>query len=84
MGILKNYKMVILCCDNWYPKGEVLETVKKYNNLELIDNVRVDTVLNDLPPEPTGKRGRPRKKGNRLVIYNQEHFNFSKIGKYFV
>jgi hypothetical protein len=84
MEILKNDKMVILCCDSWYPKGEVLETVKKHNNLELIANVRVDTIVNDLPPEPTGKRGRPRKKGARLVIYKQEHFNFSKIGKYFV
>jgi hypothetical protein len=75
--------MVILCCDSWYSKGEVLKTVKKYNNLELIANVRVDTIVNDLPPEPTGKRGRPRKKGARLDIHDQKQFTFKKIGKYF-
>jgi hypothetical protein len=84
MKVLKNYKMVVLLCDSWYPKKEVLETVNKYKNLELSASVRVDTVLHDLPPKPTGKRGRPNKKGNRLDIHNQKHFLFTEIGEYFI
>ena len=84
MEILKSYETVILCCDSWYPKGIILDTVKDYDNLKLDANVRKDTVLYDLPPEPNGKRGRPPKKGKRLDIHNQEDFNFTKIGKYFV
>jgi len=81
MKTLANIPTVILMCDSWYPKGEVLETVESYSNLELIANVRVDTVLYDLP-QPTGKRGRPAKKGGKLNIYND--FNFTEIGKYFI
>jgi hypothetical protein len=84
MEVLKTSKMVILLCDSWYPKKEVLETTKKHDNLKLTANLRADTVLYDLPPKPTGKRGRPRKKGKRLDIHNQQDFNFSQIGKYFV
>ena len=84
MEILKNYDMVILCCDSWYPKGVILDTVKEYDNLGLDANVRIDTVLYDLPPEPNGKRGRPPKKGKRLDIHNQDHFDFTKIGEYFI
>jgi len=81
MKILTDIPTVILLCDSWYPKGEVLETVSSYENLELISNVRVDTVLYDLP-QATGKRGRPAKKGKKLSIYDD--FNFTEIGKYFI
>ena len=33
MKILKDRHMVILLCDSWYPKGEIIETVKGNNNL---------------------------------------------------
>jgi len=72
---------VILMCDSWYPKGEVLETVQAYKNLELIANVRVDTVMYE-QPQPTGKRGRPAKKGKKLSIYSD--FVFTEVGKYFI
>jgi len=81
MKTLANIPTVILMCDSWYPKGEVLETVSSYENLELIANVRVDTVLYDLP-QSTGKRGRPAKKGGKLSIYSD--FRFTEIGKYFI
>lgn len=35
-------------------------------NLDIICNARISTVMYDLPPECTGKRGRPRKYGERL------------------
>jgi len=81
MKPLANIPTVILLCDSWYPKGEVLETVSAYSNLELIANVRTDTVVYDLPHR-TGKRGRPAKKGGKLSIYND--FSFTEVGKYFI
>ena len=81
MKSLKDICSVILMCDSWYPKGAVLETVQAHKNLELIANVRVDTVLYDLP-QITGKRGRPAKKGKKLSIYND--FGFTEVGKYFI
>ena len=61
MHVIGTQRQVILLCDSWYPKVEVAELVDCYENLHLICNVRSDTVLYDLPPAPTGKRGRPRK-----------------------
>lgn len=63
MEIIGSERQVILCCDSWYPKGEVSELVNEFDNLAIISNVRSDTVLCELPPEPTGKRRRPRKYG---------------------
>jgi len=80
MKVLKDIPTVILLCDSWYPKGEVLDTVKTYENLELIANVRVDTSIYNLPVH-TGKRGRPPKKGKKLSIYTD--FTFTLVGDYF-
>jgi hypothetical protein len=81
MKALTYIPTVILLCDSWYPKGEVLETVEAHENLELIANVRVDTAIYDLPVA-TGKRGRPAKKGRKLSIYDD--FSFTEAGRYFV
>ena len=59
-------KQVFLLCDSWYPKGCVAGLVNEYQNLDIICNARIDTAMYDLPPERTGKRGRPRKYGERL------------------
>jgi hypothetical protein len=82
MDILVNYPKVILLCDSWYPKGDILNTVKKHTNLELIANVRADSSLFDLPPMHTGKRGRPAKKGKKLNIHTD--FHFIGVGDYFI
>ena len=63
---------VCLCCDSWYPKTEITELPIKYSNLALICNVRYDTALYDLPPAKTGKKGRPKVRGNRLSFDNFE------------
>ena len=72
---------VILLCDSWYTKGSIIDTVKEFDNLEIIDAVRQDTAIYDLPPAPTDKRGRPRKKGDRLDI---KELSYSKIGEYYI
>jgi hypothetical protein len=82
MAILANYPMVILLCDSWYPKGDVIKTIKKYNNLELIANVRSDSALFDLPPPRTGKPGRPAERGKQLDI--RTDFHFIRVGDYFM
>ena len=56
-------RQVFLLCDSWYPKGCVAGLVDKYNNLDIICNARIDTVMYDLPPERTGKRARSKKYG---------------------
>lgn len=70
MKVVGSKRQVLLLYDSWYPKAEVVDLVNQFENLELICNVRVDTVLFDLPPARTGKRGRPKKYGNRLELEN--------------
>lgn len=57
MKVIGTEHQVILLCDSWYPKAEIAELVERYDNLDMICNVRIDTVLYDLPLDPTGKRG---------------------------
>ncbi len=59
-------RQVFLLCDSWYPKGCVASLVDEYLNLDIICNARIDTVMYDLPPNRTGRRGRPKKYGERL------------------
>jgi hypothetical protein len=80
MPLLEDYQ-VILLCDSWYSKGKVIDIVKEYSNLDIIAAVRCDTVLYDLPPAPTGKKGRPRKYGNKIDIKNLQ---YEKIGDYYI
>ena len=43
-------RQILLLCDNWYPKGCVASLVDEYQNLAIICNTRIDTVMYDLPP----------------------------------
>ena len=66
MDIIGTQRQVFLLCDSWYPKGCVAGLVDEHHNLDIICNARIDTAMYDLPPGRTGKRGRPKKYGNRL------------------
>jgi len=66
MALIGTTRQVILCCDSWYPKDCVKRLVDEYPNLIIICNVRKDTALYELPPEKTGKKGRPKARGKRL------------------
>ena len=72
---------VIILCDSWYTKKNFLEVLSEYDNLKIIGGLRSDTALYDLKPKPTGKRGRPRKKGERLDYKN---FEFHEENDFFV
>ena len=76
MEIIGSKRNVCLCCDSWYPKAEITELPQQYDNLDLICNVRHDTVLYDLPPAKTGKKGRPKVKGRKLSF---DDFTFSTV-----
>lgn len=72
---------VIVLCDSWFTKKPLLEVLDIYDNLKIIGALRNDTALFGLKPDPTGKRGRPRVKGERL---DYRDFNFKKVDNFFV
>ncbi len=84
MPVLSNINQVILLFDSWYAKNDMTSLVSKYSNLDIICSTRCDSVLYDLPPERTGKRGRPAKHGKRLSIYDDFTLSDDKIGNYFI
>lgn len=84
MPELAEKKNVIILCDSWYTKGGLVSVVDEYPNLGLIGNARYDSVLYDLAPQPTGKRGRPAKHGRRLSVERDFTLSDKKIGGYYI
>ena len=44
---------VIILCDSWYTKQNLVSIVDEYPNLDLIGNARIDSVMYDLAPAQT-------------------------------
>ena len=76
-------KNAILLCDSWYVKKDLVSIVDEYENLDLIGNARSDSVIYDLAPQRTGKRGRPALHGKKLSIYDDFVLSDEKIGDYY-
>ena len=76
-------KNVIILCDSWYVKQNLVSVVEEYKNLDLIGNAGADSVMYDLPPAPTGKKGRPAKHGRRLSINTDIILSDEKAGSYY-
>lgn len=76
-------KNVIILCDSWYVKKDLVCLVEEYQNLDLIGNVRSDSVIYDLPPQQNGKKGRPAVRGRRLSIWDDFVLSEDKIGDYY-
>ena len=74
---------VIILCDSWYTKQNLVSIVEEYPNLDLIGNARIDSVMYDLTPERTGHRGRPAKHGKRLSVETDFTFSDETIGNYY-
>ena len=83
MPEFRDKKNVIILCDSWYVKQNLVSIVDEYENLDLIGNARSDSVIYDLPPASTGRKGRPPKHGRRLSIYEDFILSAEKIGDYF-
>lgn len=77
-------KNVIILCDSWYMKQKLVSIVDEYQNLDLIGNARADSVIYDLAPVRTGRRGRPAKHGKRLSIEDDFIFSNEKINGYYI
>lgn len=76
-------KNVIILCDSWYMKQNLISIVEEYANLDLIGNARSDSVIYDLAPAPTGRKRRPAKHGKRLSIEDDFVLSNEKIGDYY-
>lgn len=84
MPDLPAQKNIIILCDSWYAKKDLACVVDEYANLDIICNVRYDSVLYDLTPQPTGKRGRPAKHGRRLSPEEDFSLSDEKTGNYYI
>ena len=56
---------------------------KLFQNLDLIGNARIYSVMYDLAPAQTGRRGRPAKHGKHLSVETDFTFSNEKIGDYY-
>ena len=83
MPEFQNREHVIILCDSWYTKQNLVCIVNEYPNLDLIGNARIDSVMYDLAPAHTGRRGRPAKHGKRLSVETDFTFSGEKIGDYY-
>ena len=84
MPAFASQKNVIILCDSWYAKKNLVCVVDEYPNLDLICNARYDSVIYDLVPRRNGKRGRPAKHGERLSPDKDFSFSDDKIGDYYI
>lgn len=75
---------VIILCDSWYVKKELVRIVDEYENLDLVGNARSDSVIYDLPPQRSGKKGRPATHGKKLSVQNDFVLSDEKIGDYYM
>lgn len=74
---------VAILCDSWYTKQNLVCIIDEYPNLDLIGNARIDSVMYDLAPERTGRRGRPAKHGKRLSVETDFPLSDEKIDGYY-
>ncbi|KAI4450735.1 hypothetical protein C823_005272 [Eubacterium plexicaudatum ASF492] len=81
---IQRQKNVIILCDSWYVKKNLVSIVDEYENLDLIGNARSDSAIYDLPPQRTGKRGRPALHGKKLSIHDDFILSTEKIGDYYI
>ena len=71
MPLLKDTQVVV-AFDSWYAKKTFIRPLQNFDNIIMICNARHDTIMHDLPPAKTGKRGRPAKYGVRLLCADFE------------
>ncbi len=84
MPELRIKKNVIILCDSWYVKKNLVSVVDEYENLDLIGNARSGSVIYDLPQQRTEKRGRPASHGKRLSVQDDFTLSEEKIGNYYM
>lgn len=71
---------VIILCDSWYVKKNLVSVVDDCPNLDLVGNAGSDSVIYDFASAPTGKRGRSVTHGRRLSIERNFDLSERKVG----
>ena len=68
-SVIGENRQLILLCDSWYPKGKIAG-LKNLQNIDIICNVRHDSVMIELTPpkKEKGAVGRHRTKGDRVRL----------------
>lgn len=56
MSEFSSKKNVIILCDIWYTKRNLVSVVEEYPNLNLIGNARADSVIYDPAPASTVRK----------------------------
>ena len=74
-------KRVFLVFDSWYANKLMFSLADKYDDLDIICNARSNTVMYEPAPGRTGKRGRPKKRGDRVVL-SQIPLSGVEIGRF--
>lgn len=83
MPALRSKRNVIILCDSWYAKQNLIRVTEEYPNLDIICNARYDSVRYDLILASTGRRGRPAKYGVRFSTNEDFTLSAEKIGGVF-
>ncbi len=70
MGVVGKERDVVIVCDSWYTKSNLLQLTKTFPNLHLVGNVRSDTVCReyDAPEKDPHKRGKAPAHGHKLAL----------------
>ena len=70
MELLGDKRQVILTCDSWYTRSQLMKLTKQYSNFALVGNVRSDSVCREYdPPVPDPhKRGKKPAHGKKLAL----------------
>ena len=76
------YQSVPLGYRMWQKKDLVC-IVDEFPNLDVVCNARHDSVIYAPAPQPTGRRGRPAKRGRRLSIESDFTLSDKKVGNYY-
>ena len=77
-------KNVIILCDSWHVKKNLVSIIDEYENLDIIGNAGSDSVIYGLLPQRTEKRGRPASHGKRLSVHDDFTLSDEKIGDYYM
>ena len=74
MSLLKD-RQILLFFNSWYTKSSLIERFLQYPHLAIICNARSNSAMYELPPLPSDKPGRPKKRGKRIHL---DDFNLSR------
>ena len=74
---------VVLLCDSWYTKHNLVSVTDEYLNLDLIGNAKIDSVMYDPTPKRTNRRGHPAKHEKLLFVETDFLLSDEKIDGYY-